>query len=313
MSDKKIIVTLHGFSIKEDTTYEVIEKKDSSAPDGFKREGTTKMLSSILADNLNLAVFKGNSWDTGLTTESRALASALDTSDKKNIEGVVKKLHEYIKDPVEALVGKDTLSHLPDNKYWDEKSATVYRGKSFSTSNPIELLELFELVLHKKLAPVDKQHHPIYKDPYLAQFCIEDKEEVVDKEQQRLKDKDDAVYEFGKLIREDKEKLSVILEWLNIGTGAGKADDSALHSIFNRFIENENNTFQNLKLFLKAIDKSKDEDGWEEMYIHSKLKELEGKNKIKLKRREMYINDTTFIGRSMKEAASKIKQEKRTL
>lgn len=307
MSKKNIIVTLHGMDIKTDTVYEVIEKKDTSAPDGFIREGTTKLLSSDVEDSINLAVFKGSYWDTGMYENSPGLRTAI--GKEADIQVALKNINKYIVEPVEATIGEGQLSHLPKNTYWDEVSVRVYRGQIFNTANPQELMALFMLLLHKQLAPIDKQSHPDFKDPLLAQFCVEDREEVVDRTQRKQKLRDDAAYEFGHLLRTEKKQLGYVFQWLGIGSVA-QADDAVLHSVYNKFIDDDTNGSQNIELFLKTIEEVKTDEGLEKLHTHSKLLELESKSKLKIKRNEIYIDDTVFLGRSFKEAANKIMKDK---
>ena len=52
-----VIVSIYDFEIKANTLYEVQEKMDSSAPDGFKDNSTSKILSFDVEDGYPGAIY----------------------------------------------------------------------------------------------------------------------------------------------------------------------------------------------------------------------------------------------------------------
>ena len=92
-----VILKIYDFEIKKDTLYEIKEKLDTSAPDGFKEFNTTKVLSDTIVDTFPGAVFdrERGIWDTGLYPTSssfmRAIHSDLRTEALKSIkENIIK-------------------------------------------------------------------------------------------------------------------------------------------------------------------------------------------------------------------------------
>ena len=43
-NQKEVLFSVYGMEIREDSLYEIQEKIDPSAPDGFQKENTTKIL-----------------------------------------------------------------------------------------------------------------------------------------------------------------------------------------------------------------------------------------------------------------------------
>ena len=102
--ESNVILKIYDFEIKKDTLYEIKEKLDTSAPDGFKEFNTTKVLSDLVVDSFPGAIFdeERGIWDTGLYPTSRALAKAIPDADaralalKSIIKNIVNKKKLFI-------------------------------------------------------------------------------------------------------------------------------------------------------------------------------------------------------------------------
>ena len=57
-NQKEVLFSVYGMEIREDSLYEIQEKIDMSAPDGFQKENTTKVLNENVIDSFPVA-----SWD----------------------------------------------------------------------------------------------------------------------------------------------------------------------------------------------------------------------------------------------------------
>ena len=180
------IIDLYGFSLKEDTIYEIREKLDPDAPDGYVEYETTKALINAVHNVEPAAVWDGvlGVWDTGLFLESPYLIQA--SPDPTVRAKDLAKLHKSIVEPLEKLKGVgvfDNTSNEKNDAYWNNYGIEVKRGKVFNTGNPEELYQLFILVLTKRLTPKELTSHPEFKK---SQYIIIDKEESYNKESELM-------------------------------------------------------------------------------------------------------------------------------
>jgi hypothetical protein len=305
--DNKVILKIYDFEIKKDTLYEVKEKLDTSAPDGFREHNTTKVLSDIVVDTFPGAIFDNERkiWDTGLYPTSTALMRAISDSDARVI--ALKSLRDNILAPIEAEKGEGILDHTEkNNDFWDKFRIECHRGKLFDTSKTEDLLRLFLLLLHKRVTPKEMESHPEFKQP-ISLYCIVDKDSSVSREAEREMRKAKASALFYNLLHSDKDGLIQVLDYLGINA-ASTADDSILYTVFGNFISSKEDKFQNDKIFIETVERYQTEDGAEELYIHSKLKQLYVKGKVKHKKGEVWMDDV-YVENGWKNAARKVKED----
>lgn len=302
LAEKKILFNIYGMDIKSDTVYQITPRVDNNAPQAFIDAGTTKVLSLEVDNAVPGAIFdeQKNAWDTGMYLESRALTKAFPSeAERKKVLLTIKK---NITEPIEALKGAGVLSHIAtkeQNKFWDEYRITVKKDKIFSTNKPEDILNIFLIILHRQVKP---SHVPSGNPEFSkAQYSIQDKDSVVDRQQQVEMDQMEASGIFYNLLKTNKKDLSVVLEYLSL-SASEKSDNSALTAIFNRFIKDKQDGIQNTKLFLKTAEKLSTEDGETELYLFDKLRKLTLKGRVKQKKGQIWFNDE-FIGDSFKDAA----------
>lgn len=302
------IIKIYDFSIRKGTIYEVVEKLDASAPKGFRELNTTKYLFNQTY-NLEPGVYFDESikaWDTGLTESSKMLRAAI--PDEKARKAVVSDLNKYIVEPIEQLQGKDRLRQTADNdEYWLDFIIPLGKGKTFNTDDPIQLYQLFLLVLGRKLTPKPLVSHPAFLK---SQYVIVDREEnyniKVDKTQRRMV----AIGKFYQLLSTNKDTLVNILNYIGIPAKITQ-DDSVLMVSFERFIDDKNNSFQNDKIFNETVDLYGTKAGAEQIFIFNKLKELHanGNKRLSIKSGDISI-DGTYVSNTLKSAAEVIQSKK---
>lgn len=298
-----ILFEIYGFKIRANTLYEVTEKLDTSAPDGFKEFKTTKALHPDISNTEPGAVFDGELgvWDTGLYSNSRALVKAIPSDSER--EKLVKDIIKNISTPLEKLRGKNFLSQFSDNnEFWDNYRIDIKKGTIFNTAKPEDLLKLYLAVLHMFVTPKNLESHPEWKN---TQYCIIDKEDVVDRKMEHEMDlmKASATF-FNLLSSSKKEDLMLILDYLKMGVSE-KTEDKVLTSLFNTWIKDKSDGYQNAKIFIKTYEYFKTDEGEKEMFYHSKIKSLHKKNIIKFKQKEIWFEDE-FIGADLKSATRNI-------
>lgn len=301
-----VILSLYGFDIKSNTLYEIKEKLDTSAPDGFKEFNTTKVLSDIIVDIYPGAVFnsKRGLWDTGLYPTSVAFMNAVPEAVRPN---TLKAIEKFIIRPIELEKGQKVLDHTPaNNLFWDNFRIEVGRGKLLDTSKTEDLLKLYLLLLHKRLTPKNMESHPAFKQP-ISMYCIVDKDSSVSREAEKNMRQTEANALFYNLLKADKKGLLQVLDYLGI-TATASTDETILYTIFNNYLTSKEDKYQNDKIFIETAQKYQTEVGAEEIYIHFTLKQLYAKGKVKSKKGEIYLDDV-YVDNNWKNAAKKIQQE----
>jgi hypothetical protein len=305
--DNRVILKIYDFEIKKDTLYEIKEKLDTSAPEGFKEFNTTKVLSDTVVDTFPGAIYdeERGLWDTGLYPTSNALIRAITDPDARTL--ALTSLKKNIILPLEEEKGENILDHTPkNNAFWDKFRIECHRGKLFDTSKTEDLLKIFLLLLHKRVTPKEMESHPEFKQP-ISMYCIVDKDSSVSREAEKEMRKAKASALFYNLLNTDRTGLLQVLDYLGI-SASSTSDDAVLYTVFGSYMNSKEDKFQNDKLFIDTVDKYQTEEGLEEIYIHSKLKELYVKGKVKYKKGEIWMDDV-FVESGWKNAARKVKED----
>lgn len=296
------LIEIYGFNIRPNTLYQVTEKIDSFAPDGFKEHKTSKVLHPDVKDSVPGAIFDSELrvWDTGLYENSKALSKAVPSSTERI--KFIKDVKKFIADPLTKLKGKDFLSQYEDNnEFWDNYSIKVYKGRIFNTEKPDELLQLYLGLLHKQITPTPLENHPDFKK---SQYCIIDKEDSVDRKMETEMGIMEATGIFYNLLTSKKKDLLLILDYLKMSI-TEKTEDKIIASQFNNWLKHKTDGYQNYSVFLKAYKFFLTEDGETEIYYNTKLKELINKGIVKKKKQEIWFNDE-YVGSDIKSAVKNI-------
>lgn len=305
--ENSVILKIYDFEIKKDTLYEIKEKLDTSAPDGFKEFNTTKVLSDIVVDTFPGAIFdeERGIWDTGLYPTSKSLARAISDVDARTL--ALKSLKTNILNPIEEEKGEGILDHTSaNNHFWDSFRIECHRGKLFDTAKTEDLLRLYLLLVHKRVTPKEMESHPEFKQP-VSMYCIVDKDSSMSREAEKEMRKAKASALFYTLLTTDRDGLLQVLDYLGI-SATKSSDDAVLYTVFGNFINSKEDKFQNDKVFIESVEKYQTEDGAEEIYIHSKLKELYVKGKVKYKKGEVWMDDV-YVENGWKNSASRVKSD----
>ena len=284
------------FVMRANSMYQIQPKMDASAPDGFKEVGTTKVISPDIGNTVH-APFDGEMkvWNTGFWKSSPILRGMSDAEK----ESYVKMVNKHIVKPVEDIKGEGILGHQENNSFLDDFGIDLKAYRLLNTAEPLQRLALYFAVLGKHLAPKDHQSNPLYSG---AQYVIVDSENAVNVKQEREMLKNEAIGLFYVLQKHDKEKMSNLLEYLNI-SNSKTTDKATLNSSFNRWLEDKTNGYQNSDIFTKTYNKFDSEDGEEELYFYKNLKLLVDKNIVKMQRGELFLNGKS-LGAGYKLAAS---------
>ena len=294
-TDFEIQIPGMDFVIKSNTIYTVIPKPDPNAPDGFKEHGTTKLIhpdvTNTVAAPFNVDM---DVWDTGFYSFSPCLHGMTDS--EKNAH--VKNVQKHIVKKVEEIRGEGVLHHSAKNNFFDDFPITLYNKVSFNTAEPLQLLGLYLVILGKELAPKEYVGHPLFKK---AAYQVVNREKEISNKQQIGIDKSRAIGEFYGLLKSDKDKLSIILTYLNISS-TSIDDENTFITVFTRFLDDKQDGYRNSKIFLDTLNKFTGKDGEEELYIFKSLSDLLEKGELKIFKQEYFLGEHN-LGNSIKHAA----------
>lgn len=300
MSD--ILFTIYDFKIRPNTLYQVTEKIDTSAPDGFKEFKTSKILHPDISNSEPVAVFDSSLgiWDTGLYENSKALSKAIPSLDERS--NFIKTVTKFIVTPLTKLKGKEYLSPQSDNNdFWDNYRVNIFKGKIFNTEKPEELLQLYLAILHRHVTPKVLESNPEFKN---CQYCIVDKEDSVDRKLETDMGMMEAQGTFYNLMVNKKDDLFLILDYLRLNISKN-TDNKIMVSLFNNWLKDKTDGYQNYNVFLKTHKLLSTKDGEKELFYHSKIKDLMKSQVIKQKKSEIWFEDE-FIGSDLKSATKNI-------
>lgn len=293
--------------------YTVENKPDMNAPDGYRKLGTTKYPNPVVgAKYLGLAVFdnkKGNIanpfYDTFLSEYSTTLKNMYKNG---GLEVAIESLKESIVDPVEFMYGEGKLD--PKSAFWrsPEGRVKIYSGKRFNTNDPLELMQLYCLIMNKELAPKGLEN----KNEYVsnASFVVTNVEETTDIRTRNEFAKTQAIFKFGTLLNTDKVKLYNLLDYLGISTSIEEDTKDSEMIITTIFTEYLSESEQNVGIFNKHYqDFIEKKSGGQLLVIFKNLKAMAKEGIIKIEYGNLILEDVV-VGSNFKDAAFKISAEK---
>ena len=298
------VLKIKDFNIRLGTIFQVTPKYDGNAPDGFRKERTTKHLAEY-GKNREAVPFDEYKkvWDTGLYKTSPCFQGM----DPNEVDKLVDMLQKEVVGPLEERLGENALSYRlsKENKFWDEYGIDLYRGRIFNTNEPDHLLALYEAILHGKLCPIGQESSPFYKS---AQFCVEDKEEAVSVRQKEDNLDIKAAGLFHSLSN-DPKKLQLALNYIGLrGLDSKNFKPEVAVSAFKIFMDHKDDGYANKEMFIEAASMANTKFGYKELYYYQLLQELYKKRKV-TKEFENYKLGDIELGNSLKEAASKISKD----
>ena len=109
---------------------------------------------------------------------------------------------------------------------------------------------------------------------------------------------------FYSLLKEKPKDLSLILDYLKMGVSE-KTEDRVLTSLFNNWLKDKTDGYQNAKVFVKTYESFLTEGGEKEIFYYSKMKELISKGVIKQRKNEIWFEDE-FIAADLRAASRTI-------
>ncbi len=277
-------------------TYAVDHKFDGTAPDGMKELGATKFpLTGVAASQRIYFDENRNVFDTGFYVESLCNKNIL---SKENPEEVVRIYQEYIKEPYEKRMNVDCSESNFD--FWDNFGYVVKVNKSYNTSDPIELFQLFHALKQGVICNKGEKDSVLQK----AQYNISNFEAIKSKEDTKFDNKMKAVNTFNLLFASDEEKLYTILEYLQ-AVNPRATDKDVLKRTYLRQLDDPKSGTDLVDRFLEASEKYNEPKGQLEMQYFAVAQKLYLKGKITKKLGSYYDEAGLLLANSLKDIARK--------
>lgn len=299
MNNEKTI-QVNGLEIRPSSIYKVINKPDKSAPDGFQREGSTKLPSYGVGNNVGCNYVQNSItgqgvYDTGLYVDSPCYANV----PKDEVKFKVDLLKELIVEPFERYVGKEGVLNHSNLEFWDSYTTRLEVDRPFRTDNPSDLLDLFLSVLSFQLTPKSEIKNPKFGR---SQYVVEDISKAKTHTEETNNNFVTAIANFTKLYSSNKYLAIKLLEYIGISGITESVEESSLNSmLFSWLTTDDSNPVKMNNAYAIASNIKKQN----QIVIYSKLKELTKKGIVSNMTGEYYYNDT-YLGSDLKSAAENI-------
>lgn len=294
MEEKKVLANVYGFKILSDTIYKVIGKTDTSAPIPFVERGISKV------------PFEGNKtvvycpydnikkvYDTGFYVASKCFFGEDPNVIKQEVALRVKNILK----PYEQVTNTNPIQS--NEEFWDNKSADLWTGRYFNTSNPVELFELYIALLSKSLTPKDKEGDPDYS---FSMYCVEDKALSGDNLKTRKVKREEVSFKYMSAMKGSIYERNCMIDILLF---AGVIDNPEI-------IETDYYTLRlsdyldakvtNLEYLCDVIERASRQESEEVFKIYRMLYVLNIRGSIS-RDREGYRMNSTIIGQDLKAIA----------
>lgn len=300
----KEIIELYGFSLRKDTIYEIREKLDPDAPDGFLEYETSKILQDKIYDSEPGAIWNNSLgvWDTGVFEESPFLRQAF--PEKTTREKALEQIRVNIVEPIERVKAGFFNNTAENDPFWNRYLIHIRRTGHFNTSNPEELYQLFILLLTKRITPKNISSHPEFKN---SQYVVVDKEETMNKETEKVL-REMRANELFAVNKSNKEHLVILLDYAGMNGITKDTADDTIVVMFKKFLDDKNQGVQNTINFINVAEMTKKKET-DMLFIYGKLKELTRKGVMQHKTDGIYL-DEQYLGNSYKVAAKEINETK---
>ncbi len=281
--------------------YVLDHRLDASAPSYLQKIGATKY---PFEDNHDIerVVFNEdlNMYDTGFDQSSPCLRIIKDETERVEL---VKQYQKYIQKPYEKLYNT-SLSPNEDNPFWLKYEMRAFVNKQYDTNKPQDLMELFHL-LNLGVACEKDEKSTILKAN--ARFNIVSNENLKNKTKDKVKVKLETTSLFMTLLKGDRDKLNLILQWVDREDPSLVSNDD-LALTYYPVINGDGGT-QFSEKFKQAYDDYDTPKGQEKMEWFYAISKLYQKRKIQNTKRG-YMYGETFLGNTLQNVAEFCLNEK---
>ena len=303
MTKTKELFKVGGFTVRQDSKYVLKDKRDMDAPSGYIQVGVTKLPSKGVSESFQVkwissdASGKHGVWDTGFDAYSPCYKDVTRADAEIISAGLVESLLE----PYRTATGNPLAFEKTngDHTFFDGLNFKIYSGKTYSTSDPKDAMEVYFGLLTGQMTPKGQEGNTKYNDSSYVLVDIDMDHKVKD---ERAISKFSAIGAFTAMLISDKELLYSMLTYLGI-TISKSIDETTLIGMFNDKLES--NIDDIATSFNRLVEESKTKPGREKLVIYSILKDKALKGKLE-KVSGIYFYDEVEIGADLKNAAEAI-------
>lgn len=277
--------------------YVLDAKPDPSAPPGL-RESTKYPFE----DNVTVEpVFfdeRSRRYDTCFYSESPSLRAAVQDIDER--KQLLNLYNEHIVKPYEETFNVD-LEPSEKNEFWDTYKTELFVNKQFDTTNIEDLMQLFHSLWLGNVCEKGERN-PLFSKQ--AAFILTSTEGIKNKSKDASKKKLKAYKMFSDLLISDRDKLTLILQWVG-DEDTSKIEEEDLEVIYHDVFMKDEKGITKATDFLNAIEEAATEKGQEKMEFFYAIKRLIAKRIIKHTQRG-YVQDSTeiWLGNTIQDIAT---------
>lgn len=275
-------IEINGLKIIKGVLYKIENKLDKSAPDGFQKEGTTKLIRPD-SGNIIRCDYDDNAkmYDTGFYVNS-ACYTGMDSKTRKDY---VDYLTREIVTPYENFKGEEGILHQTNFEFWDNTSIELYEGRVFNPSIIKDYFELYIAMRCNALTPENLQGDPRFNN---SDYIIKNSEQSISIKKQRVQTKSYATSHLIFLIETKEENAIYLLKSLDIISLNLKPSKADMLTAFDIWLDKD---VQNADIFEALYEKSKKDEGLEEIILKVKVKDYITKGRIKKEGSEYLYKD----------------------
>lgn len=295
-----IIAVVNHLEIRKDSLYKVEPKFDPGAPDGYIKEGSTKLPSEgITTDTSCPYNSELGLYDTGFYEQSPCYAHM----SKTEVQGIVRGLNTNIVKPYEALHGEGILS-AQNNSFWDSYYVSLEEGLVLNTSKIDQLLALYIAMRGYALTPINERGNPAFLQ---SQYNIKDASKSISVKKERIMDKMEAVGAFRGMLTSEKDKLIDLLKYLDIVRTSIIPDEIDMNVAFDEWIEKD---VQNPRVFLGKFEEIQSPEGLNKVRLKVRVSKAITKGIIKKTASGEYLHGSTPVGIDIKSIVNNLLSNK---
>ena len=274
--------------------YVLDNKFDAGAPEALQKIETTKLpfTGSGVQDAVYFDEMKGL-YDTGFYENSNCLQRYSD-EDRASL---VKIYEKVIKAPFEKLKNVD-LEPSEKNEFWQNYRYEAYANKQFDTTNPLELMELFQVIIQGTACDKNEKD-PFYRNN--AQFVVSNPSTVKNKNKEKSKVKLKAITTLNNFADGDRDKLNLVLEFIGRGDNLDKVSSEDLKLIYFELFNDGKAGLEVAEKFLDACDMYEGGDGKTQMEFFYAVNKLFKLRKITKGKRGYETLDGVWLGNTLQD------------
>lgn len=271
-------------------------KLDPNAPEALQKIESTKFpfSGSGVYDCINFDENR-RMFDTGFYKESLCLSQY----KEEEKEELVRTYINRIKKPFEESRGGIDLSPNENNEFWSSWRYEAYANKEFDTKDPVQLMELFQIIMQGVACEKNEKNHFYRKN---AQFVVSNPSAVKNKEKEKSKTRAKALKSFSILLDGDRDKLDLILEYIG-KENTSKVQKDDLESIYFELFTDKKAGFSLAEDFLNACDEYETEEGKLKMEFFYAINKLFKLRKIIKNNRGYITTDGELLGNTLQDVA----------